>query len=486
MSQRNLPNDSQAIVLLEKYAHKSRQFTINDAASVTGVPLLESERAIKNLMEKYDVKLKVTDTGDLIYDFGSMHRRNAKSFLEYFQDAMAWIWKIFTYVYKFTISIVLVVYFVVFVVLILALAIGASAAGNKDGDNNNSGGGRFVGDLLAVIFRSFLEIFMWNRFYAPSVYYTTDRYGYTYPHYNNKPSAFNKKNDGKKGFIASIYDFVFGPKRVEQDPLANKQEVASFLRKHKGIIVTPEMQALAGWNRDEADRFMTECLAHFDGRAEVSPNGTLYGDYIELVRAANRTGEAPIIYYWDEYEAPYEVTGNTTGYNTIIVIMNIFNLLVSSAFLFNLVDINIDGKAMDFSSIAFLGWIPFVYSALFFLIPLFRWIGINKKNAQQHKNNVRKRLMRVIFQSSTPIISMQTLLNAANQRKKGEEELDEATVKEIMKDLVYDLKGELIIDPQTAELKYDFSILDRELTDAEEARDDKNRDNNIGNIIMEA
>ena len=482
MSKTNIPNNTESVAILEKYAQKSRQFTINDAASITGVPLLESEYAIKNLMEKYDVKLKVTENGDLIYDFGNMHRRNAKSFSEYFADFMSWLWTAFSYVYKFTISIVLVVYFIVFLVLLIGLAM-ASMAGNNENDNRSSNNGGGV--LISMIVRTFLDIFMWNRFYAPSVYYTTDRYGYTYPHYNNRPSAMNTKNDGKKGFIASIYDFVFGPKRVEIDPLANKQEVASFLRKHKGIIVTSELQALAGWKRDEADIFMTECLAHFDGRAEVSPNGTLYGDYIELVRAANRTGEAPIIYYWDEYEAPYELTGNTTTYNVIIILMNIFNLVMSIVLLGAFYSEEAAAQVgFNLSSVAFLGWIPLVYSMLFFMIPLFRWIGIAKKNKQQHQHNIRKRLMKVIFQSQNPVISLQTLLNAANQRKKGEEELDEATVKAIMEDLVYDLKGELIIDPQTAELKYDFSELDRELADAEEARNDKNRDNNIGRIIL--
>ena len=47
--------------ILEKYAQKNKQFTINDAASVTGLPVLETEYSIKEMMEKYDCKLKVTE-----------------------------------------------------------------------------------------------------------------------------------------------------------------------------------------------------------------------------------------------------------------------------------------------------------------------------------------------------------------------------------------------------------------------------------------
>jgi hypothetical protein len=55
-----------------------------------------------------------------------------------------------------------------------------------------------------------------------------------------------------------------------------------------------------------------------------------------------------------------------------------------------------------------------------------------------------------------------------------------------MQDLIYDLNGELFIDEKTAELKYRFEQLDRELNDVEEARQDKKTNNDIGDIIMEA
>jgi hypothetical protein len=476
MSNPVAPSEAQSLVLLEKYVEtKSRQFTINDAVSVTGVPLLESQYAIKALMEKYDCRLKVTENGDLIYDFGkTLHRRTAKPFSEYFKDFARALWTGFTYVYKFFMSIILVVYFVLFVAIVVGLAI-AAMSGGKDNDNSSKG----VGQLFALIFRVFLEIFMWKTIMGSDRYgYDRDEYGYEYRRYEPKHSALS--GEKAKGFIASIYDFVFGPPRVEQDPLANKQEVASYLRKHKGIVSTAELQALAGWKRPEADNFMTECLAHFDGRAEISPNGTLYGDFPELTRSKDRTGEAPIVYYWDEYEAPYEVTGNTSGKNALIIFMNFFNL-AGSLFILNSGD-----EFMPSSIATWLGWIPLVYSALFFLIPLVRMFYLRSFKKQQHRDNIRKRLMRVIFQANVPVLSISQLLSAANATTKSEEKLDKATVEAIMQDLVYDLNGELFIDEKTAELKYRFEQLDQELNDVEEARQDKKTNNDIGDIIMEA
>lgn len=468
------PSEAQSLVLLEKYVskHKTRQFTLSDAASVTGVPVLESEYAIKSLMEKYDCKLKVTENGDLIYDFGTLHRRNAKPFSEYFKDFARALWTGFTYAYKFLMSIVLIVYFVAFVAIAIGLAI-AAMSGGKDNDNSSKG----VGQLFAVIFRLFLEIFMWKTFVETDDYYERDAYGYQYRRHKSRSSALSEK---KKSFIASIYDFVFGPARVELDPLANKQEVAAFLRRQKGLISTAEMQALAGWKRPDADNFMTECLAHFDGRAEISPNGTLYGDFSELIRSKDRSGEADVVYYWDEYEAPYEVTGNTTGTNAWIIFMNIFNI-GGSLFI-----LNSGGEFMPESIAMWLGWIPLVYSILFFAIPMVRALYLRSYQKAQHKENIRKRLMRAIFQSNSPKLSLNQLLNAANATSKNEEKLDKATVESIMQDLVYDLNGDLRIDDKTGDLYYYFEQLDQELNDVEEARQEKKDDSHLGDIIMEA
>ena len=95
-------DEKQYFPILEKYAQKTKQFTINDASSVTGIPLLETEYSIKDMMEKYDCKLKVTERGDLIYDFGPhLKRRDAKSFAEYFNQFLNLLWKGFTIFYKF-------------------------------------------------------------------------------------------------------------------------------------------------------------------------------------------------------------------------------------------------------------------------------------------------------------------------------------------------------------------------------------------------
>jgi len=482
----------QNLLVLEKYANKNtKQFTLEDAASVTGMPVIETEAAIQDMMEKYDCKLKVTENGDLIYDFGTaLERRNEKAFSEYFWEFMQVLWKGFQVAYKLLTSLFLIIYFVVFFVLLIGAAL-AAMSGN-DGDNDRGGG---IGNLIGVLFRVFLSIFEWNTIMGyNSRYYRYDPYGYNYQHYKERPRIIkgNKPKDPRdeKNFVSSIYDFIFGPPRVELDPLANNQEVATFLREQKGVVTTSEIQALAGWRREEAENFMTECITMFDGDPAVTENGTLYGDFSQLIRAKDRTGEEPVVWYWDEYEPEYELTGNSSGRNVIIGGLNAFNLILSggillggwfAAFMANL----------GFWGTFFLGAFPFAYSTLFFLIPLVRWFRQRPLKQQQREMNIRKRLMKVVFQSydmgekHVHEIPLDKLTEVANQQRKTEEQLDEKTVDRVMKDTLQDLGGEAYLNDNN-EIIYRFELIAMELDDIDEVRNNKRDDDDLGKIVFEA
>lgn len=477
-------NPKENLVVLEKYANKNtKQFTLEDAVSVTGMPVIETQEAIKNMMEKYDCKLKVTENGDLIYDFGTLQRRHQKPWSEYFFDAMAMLWKGFQYFYKAMTSLFLIIYFVVFLVLLIGAAIAS-----EDGDG--------VGDLIAVLLRVFISIFEWNTINSYNDrYYQTDSHGYPYQHYKEKSKILGKKKKSKdprdeKGFVASIYDFIFGPPRVELDPLTNNQEVATFLRQQKGLVVTSEIQALAGWKREEAENFMTECLAMFDGKGDVSDNGTLYGDFSQLIRSKNRTGEEPVVWYWDEYEPDYELTGNSAGRNAAIIGMNIFNLLFSMAMVFG-GWLGPDGLDLGFLGSLFLGYFPLVYSTLFFIIPMFRWIRQIPQKRKQHEINIRKRLMRIVFQtydqtkSHIHEIPLKKLEEVANTNRGSEEKLSAATIDRIMKDTLADLGGEAYLN-ENAEVIYKFDLIAQELNDIDKLRANKKDNSQLGDIVFEA
>lgn len=473
------------LIVLEKYVKKnSQQFTLEDASSVTGLPVIETEEAIKGLLEKYDSKLKVTENGDLIYDFGQqLQRRHQKTWGERFGEVLQFLWKGFQVFYKLLTSLFLVIYFVIFILFLIGMA-----AASEDGDG--------IGDAIAVMLRLFISIFEWNTIMGYNRrYYRQDDRGYTYQHYQEKKSVFKrrkKKKDPKdeKSFVASIYDFIFGPPRVELDPLANNQEVATFLREQKGLMTTSEVQALAGWHREEAEEFMTECLALFDGEAKVSDNGTLYGDFDQLIRAKDRTGEQPVVWYWDEYEPEYEMTGNSTGRNAIIIAINTFNLVVSAALTFGPY-LGPLGLNLGWVGFIAMGIFPLIYSSSFFLIPALRWLHVRPLRKKQHELNIRKRLMRIVFQTydqgddHVHQIPLSVLTEAANKRRTTEESLDPVTIDRIMKDTLADLGGEAYVNDE-AEVMYSFDLIAQELNAIDDLRKAKRIDTDLGDIIFEA
>lgn len=477
-------NPEKNVATLERYAQKNTtQFTLEDAASVTGMPVIETETAIRDLMAKYDAKLKVTENGDLIYDFGpNLSRRHKKTVRERLQEWGVKLWGGFQVFYKLLTSLFLIVYFMVFVIMLLVMA--------TRSDNNKG-----IGNALALIARVFISIFEWNTILGlNNRYYRNDEYGYSYQRYRQRPRILQQPQKSKdpkdeKSFVASIYDFIFGPPRVELDPLANNQEVATFLKEQKGLITTSEVQALAGWRREEAENFLTECLAYYDGEAKVTENGTLYGDFNQLIRSQNRTGEEPVVWYWDEYEPKYELTGNSLKRNAIIIGMNAFNLAAASSVMYasGLSEV----AEMGGAALWFLGLIPLVYSISFFLIPALRWLRIRPLKRQQREINIRKRLMRVVFQTYDQgqahihEIPLSTLTKVANEQRSTEEALDDDTVKRVMEDTLQDLGGEAYVN-EAAEVVYRFDRIAQELNDIDTLRDNTRPDSDLGKIIFEA
>ena len=165
---------------LEELANKTPQFTNQDATAITGMSYLDVEQGIKEMMAKYHCKLRVTENGDIIYDFEKLERRDAKKFSEYLQEFGEKAWKVFTIIYKFLISAFLVVYFIIFLVLVIAAVVAMSSG--KDNRSRNGGG-----ELLSFVFRLFISIFQWRTIMGYNqYYYQTDRYGYQYRHYQEK------------------------------------------------------------------------------------------------------------------------------------------------------------------------------------------------------------------------------------------------------------------------------------------------------------
>jgi len=478
---------TQAEQTLEKQlltSSKTLTLTVGDVSTLTGLNTDDAKHALDVLMAKYICRLKVTEAGDLIYDFGSsMLRRGEKTAKEYLEDLKNILWQIFQIFFKAWIAVTLVFYFIIFLVVIIGLII-AALAGDSDADFD-------IGDIFAGFFHALAEvfrgIFIWNTF-STNTYYETDKQGYQYKHYESRKSSFGKFGkaakeitEEKKSFVASVYDFVFGPPRVETTTLDNLKELAAYSRRQNGIVVTPEVIGLAGYKADDADKFMAEAISRFNGKADVTENGVLYADFDELSRSANKQVEDKVVWFWDEYEPEYEITGNTSGRNTGIISINVFNMIVSS------IVISMAGGEMmlpDWLIIGF-GWVPLSFSALFFSVPALRSLSIFPKRKKRQFANIRKRLMKVIYQDRDKVVSLEALMQAVNAQSKGEQNLSKEEIERVMNNLIFDFQGEMLVKDD-GQIVYTFEKFKTELDEAYRLRQEKGFGNAPAAIVFDS
>jgi hypothetical protein len=446
------------LAAIEQAIKKIRKFTIQDIAGQTGFSTFDSKIGVETLMKTYACQMQVTDQGELIYDFGSLVRRESKTIQEQLNEFCKLQWKGFTYFFKVWIMVMLVGYFVAFIVLLVAIAIAAMFGGDRDeGVNLDSG-------VFALIIRVFAEFFFW-RTITGNLLYRNDRHGYRYRQYEPVTSDLfkSKRSSKKKKFIISVFDYVFGPHRAEIHPFENQREVATYIRENKGIISIEEVRALAGWKDEKASEFFTEMVSNFDGEIKVSDQGVIYGEFTEFMSGKHTEKSTDIVFFWDEFEPEYALNGNSTQSNLIITGMNLFVLLMSFGVLNSQPQTSLTGIQF------FLGVIPFVYSCLFFIIPLIRLMTNNINEKRRHLNNTRKRLMKEIFLNSIVKIPLALLEQTLNTSDKITDKVDEKSIEQLMNDEINDWKGDLFVD-ESAALVYDFTLLRESQIEMEQMR----------------
>jgi len=421
---------SQKIVnKLETIVKKSRgKVSPADLAAETGFSLTEVNDALGRLVELYESRVGLDyDTGKLQFAFKyPLYKRSKKSFKEIAQIAGEYFWKVFKVFYKALTGIILIAYFVVFLIILLILM-------SQSKDNRDNPAPRIIGGLFQGLMQAFYFSAMTRQFQ-----YAYDPHGYRYKSY--------KKEDNKgKNFVMSIFNFVFGPELPKYDPLADAQEVAAFIRQNNGRLTAGHIVALTGVDYATAESRLAEYTVKFSGEFTVDENGIVVAEFPQMLNKVSDTLKGgKVEYYIDEIEAPYVITGNSGGRNTIIILMNTFNLLMSLFLL-----------ASGYPLI--LGLIPFVFSASFLLIPLIRIPIVNHRNNKRKQNIIRKSLIRAFIGEPENKVSLKSLI------QKGKLSDDEVKLApEIMKNLVLELQGQLNIDTDGTPL-YSFDRLGTEL-----------------------
>lgn len=419
---------------IEKILPKTKgRFAPEDIAVATGYSLADVNDALKRLLEIYRARVVVdTNTGKLIFNFNyPLEKVGKKTFQEHLFEFLQFLWKVFQVVYKAAIGVILIFYTIVFVLILLGLMI-ISFSSNRD----RKEGGGFGFEIFAGIFRAIFEglyILSWTN----AIEEIADPSGLRYKKYAKE------KNKGKN-FVQSVFHFVFGPDNPPIDKFADEKEAMAYVRKvSNGRLTAADIVLLTGCSYDEAEERLARYAVKFGGELDIDENGTVVADFSNILHTAQKIQEGKIVYYFDEIEPPAELTGNTTGKNIAIILMNSFNLVMSFMLInFSLttdsnVYINETAIRIPEFVIYALGWFPFIFSISFFIIPLLRIPFVMKHKARRENNIMRKKLFYAIYKLQNNI-TFEKIAQLINLPK---ELYDKAL--QVLHKLIVDLRGEI-------------------------------------------
>lgn len=396
--------------ILDSLRRRDGVATAGDVAADTGLGLEDAEQVMRRMLQYYRSHLDVDDEGNLLYRFDPKFKRRGHQPGRWWHQFKKKAWSALTLGFKAWIMVMLVGYTVAFVVLLLAFAIaGVAAAASSDSD----AGAEMMLMPFYLILRV-LEVMFWISIFdsaqrprRASRHHRMGRGGLSgRSMYGGRRRSrrgglmgrlrSKKKEKPSEPLYKKIFRYVFGP-QTESDPLGAEKAFARFVRDHNGRVTAADWAARTGASLEAAERALTASVVRFRGDIDVTDDGTLVYRFDELRVTSEADAddeEAAPEPIWDRPVKLPSLTGkNPKKTNRWITILNGFNLTMGAVVLGSVVSLT--------SPIAIgLGWVPLVFSGLFFAIPGVRALRRRWKKKRAARENERRNLIEAVYLSA--------------------------------------------------------------------------------------
>ncbi len=368
--------------LLESLKAREGVATAGDVAADTGLPYDRVEEGLRQMLSQYKSHLDVDDEGRLRYRFDPSFRRRGEEPGRWWHTFKQKAWGAFVWFFKIWTMVMLVGYTIVFVLLLIGMVVAALTAGEDE-----SPGGDIAILPFYLLARMLEFLFYWDLF-------SRGRFGRRAQKLRRRRKA--EKPD--KAFYQKIFQYLFGPEaQKESDPLATERAFTRFVRHRDGRVTAAEWASRSGQSLDEADNALTAGIMRFRGDVDVTDDGELVYRFERLRETADEQTEGaqgpdpkPI---WKKRVSVPPLTGNPTSTNVWISIFNGFNLVMSSMVLFG-------APALEVGVRIALGYVPFLFSTIFYALPLLRRLRQSFRKRRAEQENERRRALSVVFQSA--------------------------------------------------------------------------------------
>lgn len=460
---------------LKKTVKKGSKLTIADAATAAGIPLREAEAGLHALVSRYRGTLSATDKGELLFHFPyglSLPLTKQPWLTRAIDKVKRAVLGVGKFVVRAWISIVMVSYALVFLAVGIALA------------TRDERGGVFVGAVLRVIFEA-----LWWTFHPFSPFAATNVWD---------DRSWGKPREKKAPFYERVNRFVFGPEDKKPDAQELERRILLQMRARKGRIGIGDVMRVTGLPREEADPLMARLMLDYQGEVKVSDDGAIFYEFPDVRRTAQSGHVVAPQPVWREQVKARLITGNDAGSNWTVTLLNGFNLVMSlvalktNLTLDRLLHIIEHWKSVvpvaplpyDGTPLIF-GLIPFVFSALIFALPVYRWATDAARKKQAAKENGRRAVLKTVLEATAAGEGVtEGKLKGAWQQATGEEP-DLATLRRQVVELGGDIDLKEVED--TGRAPYRFRDLEAEVKAlaAERARasDDEQE---VGKVVFAA
>ncbi|MCL2186116.1 MAG: hypothetical protein FWB86_09740 [Treponema sp.] len=466
---------------------KKEGATVADICANTALPLSVVQELLPKAADEYSAHLRVTQSGEILYYFPNGFKSRFKGFgailKKIFKKTVSFTKKALALLFKIWIMVMLIGYFVFFILLTLAIFFLSIAARNNNNDRSDGFGGLRIFDILI-------------RIWFIGEFSRSDReYNFNLP----------KKNKEKRPLHKGVFSFIFG----DEDPNKNWEEqrnraIISFLQTNSGCISLTEYMSFTGENSLEAEESILSFCSKYGGSPEVTEEGTILYRFDALLKSNNE-----ILYTVSENSVPIQrlktFSTNSKKMNVWFIIINAVNLIFGSYFLYQSLSAGQLITELQYQSASYfyaivhavmdifisnphiliglvLGLVPFLFSVLFWIIPLIRYFLEKKQNQNIKINNFKRFSFNKIW--SKPLnIQIESLTPVSDECIP--DNLTDAQER-VIKDIGAYSSPEILINDE-GKTVYSFDKLKKEKEALEKYRININLEQyKIGNIVFDS
>jgi hypothetical protein len=442
-----------AAAVLQRTLDPARPVTVADASVASGLSLRDAEAGLAWLTHEYRGHLRVTEDGDLVHVFAHGFRKpweKRERIAEVIDRVLAMLVAAGRFVVRAWLLIVMIAYALLFVALLVALTFTGSS---RDRDDSRGMG------LLGGLFRAITDAMFWTF--------------HPFSPIGIEPQYVERRHRDETPFYEKVNRFVFGPTAAPVDPQAARAAVLREMRAKRGRITLADVMRVTGLPRDRADPLMARLMLDHDGTVDVGEAGGIVYTFEAMRRTAADAPTTRVPPAWETLPSAPPLTGNTTGSNVGIALLNAFNMLASGWVLANGLTIrNIalllsprHPPLVDDGVPVLLGLVPFAFSALVFVLPLVRALGRQRTAKRIARERARLTVLReVVTRVPRKEPVSDDVLRSAVRVATG----SEPTSKEITARVV-ELGGDVDVGPE-GEVRYRFAELEADEESASTAR----------------